>query len=53
MKVFHINANTFDIFYNTGWEYWARFKVQNKKLIQTNGMAVPANIRTFLEKRYQ
>ena len=54
MKVIHINAHTFDIFYNIGWENWARFKItRDKKLIQTNGMAVPKNIQIFLEKRYQ
>ena len=53
MKVMHISANEFDIFYNTGWEYWARFEIHNKKLYQVAGAPVPKNIQLFLEKRYQ
>ena len=53
MKVFHISANKFDVFYNTGWEYWARFEIQDKKLKQVSGTTIPKNIQLFLEKRYQ
>lgn len=52
MIVKHITKNKFDIFYNSGWENWARFEVQENKLNQTKGNPVPTNITTFLTKRY-
>lgn len=54
MKVIHLNSFTFDVFYNEGWENWARYKVtKDKKVVQIRGVAVPKNIQNFLEKRYQ
>lgn len=54
MKVLHLNQKTFDIFFNQGWENWARFQIDgNKKLQQVAGVEVPKNIKLFLEKRYK
>lgn len=52
MIVKHIAKNQFDIFFDTGWENWARFTIENKSLKQTAGVSIPKNIQTFLEKRY-
>ena len=52
MLVKHLSKNTFDVFFNKGWENWARFEVQGKNLKQTNGIQVPNNIQEFLTKRY-
>jgi len=52
MKVLHINNNLFDIFFNLGWNNWARFEIRNNKLTQLAGVTVPANILHFLAKRY-
>ena len=52
MLVKHITPTIFDIFYNQGWDSWARFSVENNTLIQTKGQTVPKNITTFLTKRY-
>lgn len=52
MKVMHITANRFDVFYNQGWENWARFEVKGGKTIQVAGAKAPANIQAFLDKRY-
>jgi len=53
MIVKHINKTTFDVFFDSGWENWARFQVENGTLKQVNGVSTPANIRAFLEKRYK
>ena len=52
MKVLHIHNNLFDIFFNIGWENWARFAIRNGKLLQVSGVEVPKNILLFLNKRY-
>lgn len=52
MLVKHCNPNLFDIFYNQGWENWARFSIVNGKVTQVKGNAVPTNIHAFLTKRY-
>jgi len=52
MLVKHIAKNEFDVFFNKGWDNWARFQVENKKLTQVKGVEVPSNIISFLEKRY-
>ena len=52
MLVKHISSNRFDVFYNNGWDNWARFQVENGKPKQTNGFPVPKNIEIFLAKRY-
>lgn len=52
MLVKHINKTTFDIFFNTGWENWGRFQIENNKLKQIGGTSVPYNIITFLNKRH-
>jgi len=52
MKVIHINNNLFDIFFNIGWDNWARFSLHNNKLTQIAGVPVPGNIQHFLAKRY-
>lgn len=52
MLVKHITKNEFDVFFNKGWENWARYELQNGKLVQTKGVQVPDNIKTFLDKRY-
>lgn len=53
MKVMHINSKLFDIFFNIGWENWARFSIHNNKISQVAGIEVPRNIMAFLQKRYQ
>ena len=52
MLVKHLSKNTFDVFFNKGWENWARFEVQGKQLSQVGGVHVPNNIQTFLNNRY-
>ena len=52
MLVKHINNNTFDIFFNQGWDNWGRFQIENNKLTQIGGITVPANIITYLTKRH-
>ena len=52
MVVKHINAETFDVFFENGWENWARFTVDQNKLHQIGGTQVPININKFLTKRY-
>ena len=53
MLVKYLNTNTFDIFFNDGWENWARFHVEKGKLVQITGVPVPKNIQLFLENRYK
>ena len=38
MLVKHLSKNTFDVFFNKGWENWARFEVQGKQLSQVGGV---------------
>jgi hypothetical protein len=52
MLVKHINAGLFDIFFNQGWDNWARFEVVQGKVNQIKGHTVPTNIQSFLAKRY-
>lgn len=52
MLVKHLSKTEFDVFFNSGWENWARFEVQGKTLTQTKGEKVPSNIQAFLNKRY-
>ena len=52
MLVKHISKNEFDVFFNSGWENWARFEVRDKQLLQTKGVQEPSNIQSFLNKRY-
>ena len=52
MLVKHITASRFDVFYNDGWENWARFEVKGGKTQQVAGTAAPRNIQLFLDKRY-
>jgi len=52
MLIKHINKNTFDLFFNNGWDNWARFEVKGTQLHQVNGVQVPTNITSFLNKRY-
>jgi len=52
MLVKHINASRFDVFYNTGWENWARFEIKDGHTYQVAGAATPKNILVFLAKRY-
>lgn len=56
MLIKHINKNTFDIFYNVGWDYPARFEItqdNNKRTIeQKKGEKVPAPIFHYLNKKY-
>ena len=52
MLVKHINKNTFDIWFDTGWENWARFEVTKKGVNQVGGVEVPKPIISFLTKRY-
>lgn len=52
MIVKHINPNSFDIFYNQGWDNWARFSLTPSKIVQVAGNPVPKNIFLFLAKRY-
>jgi len=52
MKVIHINNNLFDIFFNIGWDNWARFAIRGNKAVQVAGVEVPSNIQHFLAKRY-
>ena len=52
MLVKHLSKTEFDIFFNSGWENWARFQLKGKHLVQTKGVTVPTNIQSFLTKRY-
>jgi len=52
MLIKHINKNTFDLFFNNGWDNWARFEVKGTQLSQVSGVQVPTNITSFLNKRY-
>ena len=52
MKVMHITDKLFDIFFNQGWENWARFAVKGGKIHQVAGVEVPKNIYHFLTNRY-
>jgi len=52
MLVKHINNNTFDIFYDSGWENWARFKHDGKQIVQIAGTSVPKQIHIFLSRKY-
>ena len=52
MQVKHITKDTFDIFFDNGWENWARFLVKENKLHQIAGVSVPKPIQIFLNKRY-
>jgi len=31
MKILHANKNTVDVFLNSGWEEWGRFKLSHKE----------------------
>lgn len=52
MLIKFIDHNTFDVFYNKGWNNWGRFKLEGKALTQTHGFPVPANIQNYLAKKY-
>lgn len=52
MVVKHITKSTFDVFFDSGWENWARYEVTNGKLKQIAGLTPPKNIFMFLNKRY-
>jgi hypothetical protein len=52
MLVKHITKNRFDVFYNDGWENWARFEVKGGKTMQIAGVPAPKNIGAYLDKRY-
>lgn len=52
MLIKNINKNTFDLFFNNGWENWARFSVASGKLQQTCGVNVPASIIGYLKKKH-
>lgn len=52
MLIKNVNKNTFDLFFNEGWENWARFQVNNHKVTQIAGVHVPVNIIKYLEKKH-
>ena len=52
MVVKHITPNTFDVFFEKGWENWGRFHLNKNKVTQVAGEKVPTNIEKFLQKRY-
>lgn len=52
MLIKNINKNTFDLFFNNGWENWARFSVVDNKLQQISGVNVPASIIGYLKKKH-
>lgn len=51
MLIKNINKNKFDLFFNNGWENWARFEISNNKLHQIAGVAVPFSIINYLKKK--
>jgi len=52
MVVKHINSQTFDVFFENGWNNWGRFFVDKNQVTQIAGEKVPTNIQKFLVKRY-
>jgi hypothetical protein len=58
MLIKHVNKKVFDLFYNNGWENWARFQISktndhHRKIEQIAGdPAIPGGIIQFLEKKY-
>jgi len=55
MKIIHVNRNTFDVFLDTGWENWSRFKIKFGKvneLFQIKGTRVPKSVMNDLVQRY-
>lgn len=52
MLIKNVNSNTFDVFFNDGWDNWGRFQINNKKLSQIGGVGyVPASIINYLKKK--
>ena len=52
MVVKHLNPQTFDVFFENGWNNWGRFFVDKNQVTQIAGEKVPTNIQKFLVKRY-
>lgn len=52
MNVKHINKTTFDVFFDNGWDNWARFQKNGSGVTQIDGVEVPKPIISFLNKRY-
>jgi hypothetical protein len=52
MLIKQVNGNTFDLFFNQGWDNWARFTKENNKLRQISGVSVPQNIIHYLQKKH-
>ena len=55
MLIKHVNRNTFDVFLESGWENWSRFKIKFGKvneLFQIKGTRVPRAVMADLTQRY-
>jgi uncharacterized membrane protein len=57
MLIKHVTKKTFDVFFNNGWENWARFEIvknekHQRKLKQVAGEQIPTGIAQFLERKY-
>lgn len=58
MLIKHVNKKVFDLFFNSGWENWARFEIiktdqHKRQLKQIAGEhTVPPGIRQYLDKKY-
>jgi len=57
MLIKHITKKVFDVFFNTGWEHWARFElVKNdkyeRKLVQIKGDPAPHGVVTYVNRIY-
>ena len=56
MLIKRCNPTTFDVFWNTGWEYWARFhRESDGSLKHINGKQMPTKLfqqfRSIINKR--
>lgn len=51
-----VNHNTIDVFIDSGWEAWGRFKIkfgkEHNQLFQTKGIRFPKEEMKELEKKY-
>ena len=51
MLIKRVNKNTIDVFFNNGWNNWARLQMQKNHYHQVAGALVPPAIMHSLNKR--
>lgn len=52
MIVKHLKGNTYDVFWNDGWDNWARFENRNGFIKAVGGLEIPKIVFAMLIREF-